>query len=143
MIWWIWVVIGSLLLAIEIITPGGFYIFFFGVGAILIGLLLLLGIPMNLATQIIFFLVISVMALIMFRKRLLAVVESTNALTVDNVIGERVIATTDIPINEYGFVEFRGVPWKAKNVGGTNIEKGKLCYIKKVVGLQLEISTDA
>jgi inner membrane protein len=33
--WWIWLVGGMLLLLVEIVTPGGFYFLFFGVGALL------------------------------------------------------------------------------------------------------------
>ncbi|MCX7835969.1 MAG: NfeD family protein [bacterium] len=142
MIWWLWVVLGSLLLVIEMITPGGFYIFFFGVGAILTGLLLLFGIPMKLALQIILFLVISVVSLILFRKRLMQKMESSNSEKVDSVIGESAISTSEIPVDEVGTVEFRGVPWKAKNIGSKPIEKGNTCYIKKVVGLRLDVSLD-
>ena len=43
MIWWLWVLLGILLLAIELLTPGGFYVIFFaGIGwKILAGLGLL------------------------------------------------------------------------------------------------------
>ena len=41
--WWLWIVLGIVLLAGEILTPGGFYIFFFGASAICVGLLKLLG----------------------------------------------------------------------------------------------------
>lgn len=143
MIWWVWVAVGSLLLAFEIITPGGFYIFFFGAGAIITGLLLLLGIPMTLSVQIIIFLLLSILSLFLFRKRLLAIMETKQGLDkVDKMEGERVIATTDIPVNEFGQVEFRGVPWKAKNIGLKTIEKDNSCYIKKVNGLQFEVSTE-
>jgi membrane protein implicated in regulation of membrane protease activity len=32
--WWIWILLGLVLLLGEIVTPGGFYILFFGVGAV-------------------------------------------------------------------------------------------------------------
>ena len=34
MIWWYWVLLGFLLLGIEMVTPGGFYILFFGLAGI-------------------------------------------------------------------------------------------------------------
>ena len=37
--WWLWIVLGVVLLAAEILTPGGFYIFFFGASAICVGVL--------------------------------------------------------------------------------------------------------
>ena len=33
MIWWLWVLLGILLLAIELLTPGGFYVIFFGIAS--------------------------------------------------------------------------------------------------------------
>jgi membrane protein implicated in regulation of membrane protease activity len=35
--WWIWVVLGLVLLIGEIVTPGGFYLLFFGIGAVVVG----------------------------------------------------------------------------------------------------------
>jgi inner membrane protein len=39
MAWWIWIVLGLVLLLGEMLTPGGFYILFFGIGAIIVGIL--------------------------------------------------------------------------------------------------------
>ena len=37
---WMWIAMGLVLAAIELATPGGFFIIFFGVGAVGVGLLL-------------------------------------------------------------------------------------------------------
>ena len=37
--WWIWVLAGFVLLALELASPGGFYLFFFGCAALAVGLL--------------------------------------------------------------------------------------------------------
>ena len=37
--WWIWIAFGLVLAAIELATPGGFFIVFFGIGAIAVGVL--------------------------------------------------------------------------------------------------------
>ena len=39
MAWWIWVLGGLVLLLAEVLTPGGFFVVFFGAGAILVGAL--------------------------------------------------------------------------------------------------------
>ena len=39
MLWWVWILLGFLLLLAEVLTPGGLYLLFFGVAAILVGLL--------------------------------------------------------------------------------------------------------
>ena len=37
--WWMWILLGLVLFWGEIVTPGGFYVIFFGVGAIVVGIL--------------------------------------------------------------------------------------------------------
>ena len=39
MLWWVWILLGFLLLLAELLTPGGLYLLFFGVAAIIVGLL--------------------------------------------------------------------------------------------------------
>ena len=39
MLWWAWLLVGFLLVAAELLTPGGFYLLFFGLGGIAVGLL--------------------------------------------------------------------------------------------------------
>ncbi len=43
MAWWLWILIGLGLLVLETATPGGFFAFFFGVGAVLVGMAVALG----------------------------------------------------------------------------------------------------
>ena len=43
MTWWTWLLLGLVLAALELATPGGFFILFFGLGAIVVGILELLG----------------------------------------------------------------------------------------------------
>ena len=42
-LWWHWLVLGLVLLAAELASAGGFYIIFFGVGALVVGVLAALG----------------------------------------------------------------------------------------------------
>ena len=49
--WWIWVVAGFALLTLELASPGVFYLFFFGCGALAVGLLTALGWPVPLWLQ--------------------------------------------------------------------------------------------
>ena len=37
MIWWYWMLLGIVLLGAEMVTPGGFYILFFGLAALIVG----------------------------------------------------------------------------------------------------------
>ena len=39
MVWWHWIVVGLILIALEMAASGGFYVIFFGIAAIAIGAL--------------------------------------------------------------------------------------------------------
>ena len=49
--WWMWFILGVVLLLAELTTPGAFYQLFFGLGAIVVGLIGLVGIELPLAIQ--------------------------------------------------------------------------------------------
>ena len=44
MLWWAWLLVGFLLVFAELLTPGGFYLLFFGLAGIVVGLLGLAGV---------------------------------------------------------------------------------------------------
>ena len=62
--WWLWLVLGLVLLGVEILTPGGFYIIFFGVAALIVGVLAGLGVGGPLWAQLVLFSVLSVASLV-------------------------------------------------------------------------------
>jgi membrane protein implicated in regulation of membrane protease activity len=45
--WWLWLVAGFVLLVLELVTPSGFFIMFFGVGALVAGALAATGLVTN------------------------------------------------------------------------------------------------
>jgi inner membrane protein len=140
MTWWIWIILGFFLLICEIITPGGFYIVFFGIGALIVGLLLVLGIPIVFALQIVIFVILSVVLLLLFSKRLRQrFAKSDKSDKVDKIAGEFAHALEDIPQDAFGKVELRGAPWNAKNTGDAKIAKGQRCVVESMDGLTLFI----
>ena len=70
MSWWLWVVIGILLVGIELLSPGGFYVIFFGLAALLVGALRGLGLADPAWLQWLLFSVLAVGSLLLFRQRL-------------------------------------------------------------------------
>ena len=58
--WWHWAVLGLALGLLELATPGGFFILFFGIGALLVSVLVMLGIAGPLWLQWTLFPVLSV-----------------------------------------------------------------------------------
>lgn len=139
LLWWMWLLFGFGLLLVEIITPGGFYVFFFGVGAILVGLLSAIGVAGPAWLQWLLFGSISLAALLVFRKPLLSKVRNPIGHSVDSLIGETAVALQEIASGQIGKAEMRGTAWNARNVGATSIYTGQRCLVEQVEGLTLYI----
>ena len=141
MVWWHWLVLGMFLAALELVTPGSFFIIFFGVAALVVGLLDMWGLAGPVWVQWLLFSIISVAALLLFRNPLLrlARADQPNASLVDALITETAHALEDIPPDEFGRVELRGSAWSAKNVATQVIVKGQRCTVQRVDGLKLYV----
>ena len=125
--YWIWIAAGIMLMLLEFALPG-FVIFFFGLAAVLIGVLLFLlpGIP--LAWTLLLFAVLSVVLLVLFRKLAPAVFKGKSGeegfeIDSDDVRGAPATALCDFGPGEIGRVEFRGTDWDASS--GRPVEQGE------------------
>jgi membrane protein implicated in regulation of membrane protease activity len=67
--WWIWLSAGLLLMLAELLTPGGFYFLFFGVGACAAAAVAL--VTDSAIAQALVFTAVSIISLALFRKPLL------------------------------------------------------------------------
>lgn len=140
--WWLWTLVGLLLLAGELLTPGGFYLIFFGAGALAVGALKLAGLELGLAIEGLIFVVISVAALAVFRKRLLQRFQRHSPVSsVDNLASEIATALEDIPAGGRGKAELRGTSWNAQNLDDSPIAKATRCQVVRVDGLTLLVRT--
>ena len=137
MTWWIWILIGLSLVFAEVVIPGGFYLLFFGVGALAVGLLALADIAGPAWLQVLLFSVISLCALWLFRERLMQSFQVKAQVPVDSYIGETAHVVDEIAVNAVGKVELRGTSWSARNVGATPLPAGGRCMVEKVEGLTL------
>jgi membrane protein implicated in regulation of membrane protease activity len=79
MIWWHWVLLGLLLLGIEMVTPGGFYILFFGLAALIVGGLTGIGFAQDEWLQWLMFSGLAILSLLAFRSSLLTWMNRRNA----------------------------------------------------------------
>jgi membrane protein implicated in regulation of membrane protease activity len=140
MTWWMWMVLGLGLAAIELATPGGFFIIFFGVGALVVGVLDVAGLAQRDWVQWLLFPIVAVAALRLFRKPLLARVQRTDAaVAVDSLTREVAVATSDMAPLQHGRVELRGTSWSARNVSEALVASGQRCRVVAVEGLMLDV----
>lgn len=140
MTWWLWVVLGLALAAIELATPGGFFVIFFGVAAVVVGVLELAGLAQPAWLQWLLFPLIAVAALRLFRRPLLARMNVRERPTdVDSLVGEVAMTATRLAPGAHGRAELRGTTWAARNVSTSPIEAGQRSRVVAVDGLMLDI----
>jgi inner membrane protein len=141
MAWWLWVLFGLALLALEITTPGGFFVLFFGVAALVVGALVGVGFGEPPWVQWLSFSVLSVGSLLLFRGRLLAWAKGHEggADRVDSLVGQIAIPQEDLTAGAVGRAELRGTVWTVRNVDTGPLTNGQRCRVVGVDGLTLFI----
>jgi membrane protein implicated in regulation of membrane protease activity len=141
MTWWIWILVGLALLAVEVAIPGGIIMLFFGVSAMIVGALVAFGVGGPLWFQALLFSVLSVVSLLTLRGPILRRMNSTDgsADLVDSIAGKQAVALDDIAPMAEGKVELRGTSWTACNVGNRPLPAGQKCIVDRVDGLKLYV----
>ena len=144
--WSAWLVLGLLLVAIEVFTPGGFFLLFFGVSALLVGALAATNLPFtsSLPFQIVIFLAVSITGLILFRNALVARFgRPGRGREVDSLMDSVATALEDLAPGAMGKVELRGSSWAARNTGSVPVTRGQRCTVERVDGLTLWVRVAA
>ena len=138
MAWWIWIIGGVLLCLAEMATPGAFYLLFFGVAALVVGVLAWTGLVDATWVQFLLFTVLSIVSLVLFRRALSDKLNLDEpAEKINTLEGESGTALVDIPAEGTGKVEVRGTGWNAVNKGASPIERGQACVVERVEGVSL------
>ena len=135
--WWSWLILGFVLLGGEMLAPGGFYLLFIGIGAVIVGLLALVNLAGPSWTQWLLFTLLSVLSLTMLRSRLARSILPASAGK--EIVGETVELTTAIQPDGVGQARFRGSVWKVRNAGPRTLEVGTRCRVDEVHGITLTV----
>lgn len=135
--WWAWLVLGMLLLGGEALAPGGFYLLFFGLGALAVGLIGLLGFTGPTWLQWLGFSGLSIGALMLLRPRLLGRLRAGDRSIEDGFVGEFVRIEARIEPGGLGRGELRGSTFTVQNVGDLVLVPGDRCRVESVDGLTL------
>jgi hypothetical protein len=136
--WWLWLVLGLILIGLEVLTPGGFYVLFFGVGALMVGTLAGLGWGGPTWLQWLLFSAISVVSLLIIRPHLIRLTRSQERPDpMDTLEGETAILTEEVAPGGVGKAELRGTTWTVLNRDERPLPRGRRCRVVKVDGLTL------
>ena len=136
-----WLAGGLVLLVIELATPSGFFVMFFGLGALTVGVLARLAITEAAWAQWLVFTVTSVVYLLLFRGRLQKGFDHPPG-EVDTLIGEIATARERIEPGAIGRVDLRGALWNARNDSPGTITAGQRCRVTRVDGLLVYVQPE-
>ena len=138
MLWWHWLVIGLILVALEMAASGGFYVIFFGIAALAIAGLHVLDWAGPVWFQLVLFSSLSVLSLVLFRSPLMRWMQLGGpGKDVDSLVGDIALPLEDIPAGAVGRAELRGAVWSARNKDATTLVRGERCKVVEVDRLML------
>jgi membrane protein implicated in regulation of membrane protease activity len=142
--WWTWILFGLALLAAEMLTPGGFFVLFFGLAALVVGLLVALGLTGPPWTEWLMFSVVAVASLLAFRPRLFDALKTSppSGMRLDSVVGDVVVLTEDLAVGKVGKGELRGTVWSVRTEGPRGFTRGDRCRIRRIDGLTLWVGEE-
>ncbi|MEP7274321.1 MAG: NfeD family protein, partial [Acidobacteriota bacterium] len=137
--WIVWLVLATIFVGIEALTPG-FFLLWFGVGALVASIMAMLGIG-SIGAQIIVFLVVSVLLLVTSRnllERFFHRGETPNRLItgVETMVGQigTVVESSDGALNQAA-VKVYGSVWMAfPTEGESPLKAGETVAIDRVDG---------
>ena len=136
-----WLAGGLVLLLIELATPSGFFVMFFGLGAITVGLLQGIGLLGSAIPQWFIFTALSVIYLLLFRGRMQKGVDRPPA-NIDTLVGELAVPRERILPGQVGRIDLRGSLWNARNDSSKWIEPGQRCRVTAVDGLTVYVQPE-
>lgn len=132
-----WALLGLGLAACEMLTPGGFYFLFFGVGAVLTSLLVLVDLGGPAWVQWLLFTLLSLACLVPLRARLVRWTAVPEARALDSLVGEEVLLLDDVAPGGVGKGELRGTTWNVRTTGTEPLARGRRSRVARVDGLTL------
>lgn len=139
----IWFLIGLVLLLLELVLPG-LIVIFFGIGAWIVAIAVLIFPDMGLTMQLWIFAISSVAGLFLLRKFLKNKFFKDDGSNVgsleDEFIGKTGIAEIDLKAGKLGKISFKGTQWSA--ISDCDIEKGQMVKIIDKESITLKITSN-
>ncbi|WP_304639813.1 NfeD family protein [Pseudomonas sp.] len=137
-----WLVLGFLLLISEVVAPGVVAVFF-GVGALVVGVLTYFGVIESLPAQLLWFALISLAALFGLRKHFKRYLRGDVSNKADpgpdrgDLVGARVLVLTDFNQGG-GRIQLNGAKWDAES--DDPLKAGDSAWVVSNKGILLTVS---
>ena len=139
MTWWYWIFLGFTLAGAELLSPGGFYLLFFGIAAVSVGALAGMDVVQAAWLQWLLFSGLAVLSLLLLRRPLFRLTQRGPAREqeIDSMVGEVATLLEDLQPGRTGKAELRGSTWNARNIGTVTLSSGQRATVAKVDDLTI------
>ena len=144
MTWWYWILLGLTLAGAELLSPGGFYLLFFGIAAVSVGALAGMDMVQTAWLQWLLFSGLAVLSLLVLRRPLFRLTHSDPAHTreIDSMVGEVATLLENLQPGHTGKAELRGSTWNARNIGTVPLSSGQRATVAKVDDLTIFVQAE-
>ena len=143
MTWWIWLILGVILLTTELLLPSGFFLFFFGVAGLFLATVIFLGLVVTFSVAILLFFAISFGLSWLVRRPLIEHFSWKGDGVTWALPGDEVETLEDIAPGFVGagklchIVSPQGLTWRVRNQSLSKLIQGSKHKIVRVEGITL------
>lgn len=128
-----WAILGLALIVLEVFTAT-FILIFFGVSALVVAGLTLLGLNQPV-WQIILFAVIAVLGAVLLRGKLVSTFSAKKELPIDEM--QVIELSADVPAGSTAQIMYQGTTWVAVNETGADFKRGDKAVIARMDGVKI------
>lgn len=129
----LWAVVGLICIILEMMSAT-FVLLFFGVAALVVAVVKLGGLD-NITIEVALFSFISVMSLVLFRKKVKANFQKEVSMKLD--ANQVIKISSDIPARGQASIMYQGSPWTAINESERGLKSGESVEIIRTEGIKL------
>ncbi len=135
-LWWVWMIVAGVFIIAEIFTAG-FFLLWFGIGAVVAGIFAYLG--LSIGIQGITFVVVSGVLFAASRRFAERVCrKQPPGIGADRFIGKRAVVLEEIDnVKNTGRIRLEEEDWRADSQTGEIIPAGKMVEVVKIEGTHL------
>lgn len=137
MAWWFWCIGGLALMLAELVTPSGFYLFFLGVSALIVGGISSTGVLQTMEAQGLLFAPLALGSCFLFARAVQRKMRVPKAK--EDTVGQIVKVLAPVPAGELGSGELWGSPWRIQNVDSRDLPADSKAVVVAVEGVTLRV----
>lgn len=134
----IWLILGILTMALEVLAPSGFFLFILGTSGLIVGLLVTAGFLSNWWIEVSVFCALSVVVWVLLGKRLRGLLGAPGPQA-GQLVGSIVVVGEEIAPGKHGSGELWGTQWRLENVDAVTLTAGSEAVVVAGQGVSLQV----